>query len=158
MQKVGSRKQRISAPIFPVSTGCDKVTEDSTENGYNKENNRRDKHCGMEVQKDLGLFDFWKMPDINQGVEECRKAGNAVLLDVRTPEEYREGHIPGSKNVPLQILAEAGKVIGDKAAPVFVYCHSGGRSHQAVEFLRKMGYTNVKNIGGIAAYRGKVEC
>ena len=93
----------------------------------------------------MGLFDFWKMPDINQGVEECRKAGNAVLLDVRTPEEYREGHIPGSKNVPLQIL-------------VFVYCHSGGRSHQAVEFLRKMGYTNVKNIGGIAAYRGKVEC
>ena len=106
----------------------------------------------------MGLFDFWKMPDINQGVEECRKAGNAVLLDVRTPEEYREGHIPGSKNVPLQILAEAGKVIGDKAAPVFVYCHSGRRSHQAVEFLRKMGYTNVKNIGGIAAYRGKVEC
>ena len=105
----------------------------------------------------MGLFDFLKTPDINQGVEECRKDGNAVLLDVRTSQEYREGHIPDSINVPLQKLAEVKNVIRDTELPVYAYCYSGARSRQATELLRKMGYTNVKNIGGIAAYTGKVE-
>ena len=52
----------------------------------------------------MGFFDFLKQPDINKGVMEYRNTDGAVLLDVRTPQEYREGHIPGSKNVPLQQL------------------------------------------------------
>ena len=106
----------------------------------------------------MGFFDFLKGPDINQGVQEYGAVPGAVLLDVRTPQEYREGHIPGSVNAPLQALGGAGRAPAGKDVPLFVYCHSGARSRQAVSLLARMGYANVKNIGGIAAYRGKVEC
>ena len=105
----------------------------------------------------MGFFDFLKQPDINKGVMEYRNTDGAVLLDVRTPREYREGHIPGSKNVPLQQLDKISSVIDNKNVPMFVYCYSGGRSRQAASMLQHMGYTNVQNIGGIAAYSGKVE-
>ena len=105
----------------------------------------------------MGFFDFLRQPDINKGVMEHRNTDGAVLLDVRTPQEYREGHIPGSKNVPLQQLDKISSVIDNKNVPMFVYCYSGGRSRQATAMLQRMGYTNVQNIGGIAAYSGKVE-
>ena len=105
----------------------------------------------------MGIFDFFKQPDINQGVEEYRQAADAVLLDVRTPQEYREGHIPGSQNVPLQQLDNVEEVTENKDTVLYVYCRSGARSRQAVSLLKHMGYTNVHNIGGIAVYSGKVE-
>ena len=105
----------------------------------------------------MGIFDFFKQPDINQGVQEYKNAVGAVLLDVRSPQEYREGHIPGSQNVPLQQLDKVEEVTENKDTVLYVYCHSGARSRQAVSLLQAMGYTNVHNIGGIAAYSGKVE-
>ena len=105
----------------------------------------------------MGFFDFLCVPDIDQGIQEYKEASGAVLLDVRTQQEYREGHVPTSKNVPLQSLTQVEKVVGDKNKPLFVYCYSGSRSSQAVRMLSKMGYANVKNIGGIASYTGKVE-
>ena len=105
----------------------------------------------------MGFFDFLKQPDINKGVMEYRNANGAVLLDVRTHQEYREGHVPGSKNVPLQQLDKISSVADNKSIPLFVYCYSGGRSRQAASMLQHMGYTNVQNIGGITAYSGKVE-
>ena len=105
----------------------------------------------------MGIFDFFKQPDINQGVQEYKNAAGAVLLDVRTPQEYREGHIPGSQNMPLQQLDKVEEVTENKDTILYVYCHSGARSRQAVSLLKHMGYTNVHNIGGIAAYSGKVE-
>ena len=105
----------------------------------------------------MSIFDFFKQPDINKGLKEYAEKENAVLLDVRTPQEYREGHIPGSKNVPLQTLDKVRSVVENKDAELFVYCYSGARSKQATDALGQMGYTNVHNIGGIAAYHGKVE-
>ena len=105
----------------------------------------------------MGIFDFFKQPDINQGVQEYKNAVGAVLLDVRSPQEYREGHVPGSQNVPLQQLDKVEEVTENKDTVLYVYCHSGARSRQAVSLLNHMGYTNVHNIGGIAAYSGKVE-
>ena len=105
----------------------------------------------------MGFFDFLKQSDINKGVMEYRNTNGAVLLDVRTPQEYREGHIPGSKNVPLQTIDKISSVADNKNIPLFVYCYSGARSRQASAMLQHMGYTNVNNIGGIAEYRGKVE-
>ena len=105
----------------------------------------------------MGFFDFLKQPDINKGVMEYRNTNGAFLLDVRTPQEYREGHIPGSKNVPLQTIDKISSVADNENIPLYVYCYSGARSRQAVAMLQHMGYTNVRNIGGIAAYSGKVE-
>ena len=105
----------------------------------------------------MGFFDFLKGPDIGEGVREYNATPGAVLLDVRTPEEYREGHIPGSKNVPLQSIDKVAGMIDNKSTPIFVHCLSGARSRQAAAVLKQMGYTNVKNIGGISAYAGKVE-
>lgn len=100
---------------------------------------------------------FTMTADINKGVEECRATPGAILLDVRTPEEYKEGHIPGSVSIPLAALPARYNELGALDTPLFVHCLSGGRSGQAVSFLKRAGYTNVKNIGGINAWRGKVE-
>ena len=105
----------------------------------------------------MGFFDLFRHPDINQGVEEYRAVPQAILLDVRTPEEYRGGHVPGSKNLPLQQIEKITSIAEKKDTPLFVYCQSGARSRQAVSLLQRMGYENVNDIGGMAAYRGKVE-
>ena len=105
----------------------------------------------------MRLVDFLKGPDINQGVKEYSTTDGAVLLDVRTPDEYRQGHIPGSKNVPFQSISKVAGMIDNKSTPIFVYCLGGVRSRQAAAILQQMGYTNVKDIGGIAAYSGKME-
>ena len=105
----------------------------------------------------MRFFDFLKGPDINQGVKEYSTTDDAVLLDVRTPDEYRQGHIPDSKNVPLRSISKVTGMIDNKSTPIFVHCLSGARSRQAATILKQMGYTNVKNIGGISAYAGKVE-
>ena len=105
----------------------------------------------------MSFFSFLKQPDINQAVQEFSDIPGAVLLDVRTRQEYREGHIPKSVNLPLQSLDNVDEIIENENVPIFVYCHSGSRSRQAEAILRQMGYNHVKNIGGIAGYSGKVE-
>ena len=105
----------------------------------------------------MGFFDFLKQANINQGIEEYKRTAGAVLLDVRTSQEYQEGHIPESKNVPLQQLNNVVSVVKNTEIPLFVYCYSGVRSRQATGLLLRMGYSKVNNIGGIAAYSGKVE-
>ena len=105
----------------------------------------------------MSFFDFLRGSNIDQGIKEYSETSGAVLLDVRTPQEYREGHIPGSKNVPLQEIDRVSAAVSKKDTPLFVYCHSGARSRQAVGALQRMGYLNIKNIGGIAAYTGKVD-
>ena len=104
----------------------------------------------------MGFFDLFKQPDVNRGVKEFQRTSGAVLLDVRTPEEYRSGHIPGSRNIPLQTIDRVSAVAENKDTSLYVYCQSGARSRQAAGMLKQMGYTNVNNIGGIAAYSGKV--
>lgn len=105
----------------------------------------------------MGFFDLFRQPDINQGVEEYRAVPQAILLDVRTPEEYGGGHVPRSRNLPLQQIEKITSIAEKKETPLFVYCQSGARSRQAVSLLQRMGYENVNNIGGMSAYRGKVE-
>ena len=79
-----------------------------------------------------------------------------MLLDVRTAEEYKAGHIEGSINVPLQNIGSIKQLIENLSAPIYTYCLSGERSRQAVSALRAMGYTNVSNAGGINGYRGRL--
>lgn len=104
----------------------------------------------------MGFFSFLQTKDINIGVQDFLSTDGAILIDVRTQEEYADGHIEKSKNLPLQDIEQAEHLIKDKNTPLFVHCRSGGRSAQATSILKRMGYTNVNDIGGILSYRGKV--
>ena len=105
----------------------------------------------------MGFFNFFRNTAyIKTGVEEYKTNDGAVLLDVRTAEEYRDGHIDGSVNIPLDRIYSVENIVKDKSTPLYVHCLSGSRSRQAVSYLKQIGYTNAKNIGGISSCRGKV--
>ncbi|MCS7055692.1 MAG: rhodanese-like domain-containing protein [Thermoflexales bacterium] len=75
-----------------------------------------------------------------------------VLIDVRTPEEFKSGHIPGAINIDVQVLPQRLEEIPrDKA--VVLYCRSGNRSSYAAHLLRRAGYTDVYDLGGIGEWR-----
>ena len=94
---------------------------------------------------------------MNQGIEQYKAMEGAVLLDVRSQEEFAQGHVPGSKNMPVSEIGRAEAEILNKDVAIFSYCYSGARSKQAVAALKRMGYNNAVNIGGISSYRGKIE-
>lgn len=73
----------------------------------------------------------------------------ALVLDVRTQEEYDQAHIPGAVCLPNEEITADMPIVFDKDAEILLYCHSGRRSAEAAEKLKKMGYTNVADIGGI---------
>jgi len=76
----------------------------------------------------------------------------AVVVDVREPDEYAEGHVPGAVNVPLATVPENLDVFR-RPVPVYVVCHSGGRSMRACEFLVGQGIDTVINVaGGTSGY------
>ena len=73
-----------------------------------------------------------------------------IILDVRTEEEFSEGHIDGAILIPdYEIADKAEKILTDKDQLILVYCRSGRRSKLAADSLVTMGYTNIKEIGGI---------
>jgi rhodanese-related sulfurtransferase len=74
-------------------------------------------------------------------------ARGARLVDVRTSEEFGDGHLRGAANLPLDALADRLDALPDPAAPVVVYCRSGNRSAQAAALLREKGYTAVYDLG-----------
>ena len=81
-----------------------------------------------------------------------------VILDTRTQEEYDEGHIPGAILIPYdEILTKAESILKDKDQLILVYCRSGRRSKLAAEDLVKLGYTNIKEFGGIIDWPYEVE-
>ena len=86
-----------------------------------------------------------------------RDIPKAVLLDVRSTDEFCSGHIPGAINIPLNNIADVKRTITDHDLPIYVYCLRGTRSRSAVTAMKDFGYTNVKSIGGIASYKGKIE-
>lgn len=80
-----------------------------------------------------------------------------ILLDVRTPKEYAEGHIPNAVNLPNEtIQKEPPAILADKGQRIFLYCRSGRRSQDAAAKLAAMGYTNIVDFGGIVDWRGDV--
>ncbi|TBH20091.1 rhodanese-like domain-containing protein [Thermus thermamylovorans] len=90
------------------------------------------------------------------GPEELYRAvgSEALIVDVRTPQEFFAGHVPGAVNYPLEGIATwADRLPKDR--PVYVYCRSGNRSRQAVEYLARRGYTNLYHVqGGVLAIEG----
>lgn len=83
----------------------------------------------------------------------------ALVLDVRTPEEFATGHLEGALLIPVQELSQRlGEVqqqlpAQDKTQPIVVYCRSGGRAARAEQILREAGFTEVTNGGGYSSLR-----
>lgn len=91
---------------------------------------------------------------MNITAEEAKKLMDTeqdyVILDVRTRQEYESGHIPGAILIPNEEIAErAENELTDKDQLILVYCRSGNRSKQASEVLEKLGYTRIREFGGI---------
>ncbi len=81
-----------------------------------------------------------------------------IILDTRTQEEYDEEHIPGAILIPHdEITEKAEDMLTDKDQLILVYCRSGRRSKLAAEALVKLGYTNIKEFGGIIDWPYEVE-
>ena len=81
-----------------------------------------------------------------------------IILDVREQDEYDEGHIAGSILIPYtEIENKAEEMLTDKEKQVLVYCRSGRRSKIAAESLAKLGYTNIKEFGGIMDWQYDIE-
>lgn len=89
--------------------------------------------------------------------ERLAKGDQLVMIDVREPDEYQEGHIRGARLLPLGSLPERVDEVPKETTLVLV-CRSGGRSGQACEYLQRLGYSNLLNLdGGMLAWTGHVE-
>lgn len=100
----------------------------------------------------LGLFS--QKEEIN--VKDLVAKG-AVVLDVRSKEEFAGGHVQGAINIPLDTLSSESKKIGDKNTYIITCCMSGGRSSVAKSILHKAGYDNVHNGGGWHSLQAKLQ-
>ena len=105
----------------------------------------------------MGIFDLLNGPDINEGIKQYQADERGVLIDAREANEYADGHIGGSINLPLSRFMEAETMFEDKSVPIYVYCHSGARSKRMASGLTKLGFKKVVNIGGIMDYKGQLE-
>lgn len=76
-------------------------------------------------------------------------AEGALVVDVRTPEEFASGAYPGAVNIPLSQVPDRLSEFGAQDRPIVVYCHSGNRSSQARAILRQAGYSQIYNGGGL---------
>lgn len=109
--------------------------------------------CGASAQDDLG----YRQITMEEAAKRMEQEPAAIILDVRRPDEYQAGHIPGAINIPNETIgSEALPQLPDKDQTILVYCRSGNRSKQASEKLAALGYTQVLEFGGILDWTGQV--
>ena len=105
-----------------------------------------------------GASSAYRRISMDEAIEMMREEKNYIILDVRRPDEFAEGHIPGAINVPNEEIGTAEiEKLPDKSQLILVYCRSGRRSKEASEKLVKLGYTNIVEFGGIQDYEGEIE-
>lgn len=109
--------------------------------------------CGAPVEKESG----YRQINMDEALAVMEAESGYIILDVRTPEEFGDGHIPGAINVPNETIV-SGEIpeLPDKEQLILVYCRSGNRSKQASEKLAALGYTNIVEFGGIRDWPGEV--
>lgn len=90
--------------------------------------------------------------DIDGTTARSLVAAGAMLLDVRTAEEYGAGHIDGAVNVPVDQVPRRLDELGPRERAMVVYCRSGRRSADAVAVLRRAGFANVHDLGGMGRW------
>ena len=110
--------------------------------------------CGAPGSSSLG----YRQISMDEAVKMMKNEKNFMILDVRRPDEYAEGHIPGAINVPNEEIGTAEIAeLPSKSQLILVYCRSGRRSKEAAGKLAKLGYTNIVEFGGIQDYEGEIE-
>ena len=112
--------------------------------------------CGQDKENDQGAV------YVNITAEKAKEIMDSekgyIILDVRTQEEYDEGHIPGAIVISHEEITEKAEgVLTDKNQLILVYCRSGRRSKLAAEALVELGYTNIKEFGGIIDWPYEVQ-
>ena len=109
--------------------------------------------CGASAQDNLG----YRQITMEEAAKRMEQEPAAIILDVRRPDEYQAGHIPGAINIPNETIGrEELPQLPDKDQTILVYCRSGNRSKQASEKLAALGYTRVLEFGGILDWTGQV--
>ena len=113
--------------------------------------------CGTDIsERDEG--DSYMNITAQEAKEIMDTEEGHVILDVREQDEYDAGHISGAILIPYtQIEAKANEMLPDKDQLILVYCRSGRRSKIAAEALAELGYTNIKEFGGILDWPYEVE-
>lgn len=97
----------------------------------------------------------YRQISMDEAVTMMEEESGYIILDVRTPEEFRERHIPNAINIPNKTIgSEDIQELPDKDQLILVYCRSGNRSKQASGKLAELGYTNIVEIGGINDWTG----
>ena len=97
----------------------------------------------------------YRQISMDAAIDMMESEQDYILLDVRTPEEFRERRIPGSINIPNETIGTAEiPELPDKGQLILIYCRSGNRSKQASEKLVSLGYTNIVEFGGINDWPG----
>ncbi len=93
---------------------------------------------------------------MDEAVAMMKRENGYIILDVRTPEEFAEKHIPNAINVPNENIGADGiPELPDRDQLIMVYCRSGRRSKEAAKKLVKLGYTNIVEFGGIIDWKGE---
>lgn len=109
--------------------------------------------CAAQVQKEQS----YRQINMDEAIAMMEAESDYIILDVRTPEEFSEKHIPGAINVANETIgSEEIPELPDKDQLILVYCRSGNRSKQASEKLVALGYTNIVEFGGINDWPGEV--
>ena len=112
--------------------------------------------CGQNTQREQEMV--YMNITAQQAKEIMDTQEGYIILDTRTQEEYDTGHIPGAIVLPYdEVLKKAETVLTDKSQLILVYCRSGRRSKLAAEDLVKLGYTNIREFGGIIDWPYEVE-
>jgi rhodanese-related sulfurtransferase len=105
-----------------------------------------------------GSSSGYRQISMDKAVKMMKDEKNYIILDVRRPDEYVEGHITGAINVPNEEIGTAEiSELPDKSQLILVYCRSGRRSKEASEKLARLGYTNIVEFGGILDYKGEIQ-
>ena len=109
--------------------------------------------AGCASQKEEARY---RQISMDEAIALMEEASGYVILDVRTPEEFAEKHIPNAINIPNETIGTVDiQELPDKNQLILVYCRSGNRSKQASQKLADMGYTNVVEFGGINSWPGE---
>ena len=98
----------------------------------------------------------YRQINMDEAITMMEEGSGYIILDVRTPEEFADKHIPGAINIPNETIStEEIPELPDKDQLILVYCRSGNRSKQASEKLAALGYTNIVEFGGINDWPGE---